>query len=62
MGFKQFDDPSGDWIDAEGKRVIVVNGNAAYTPEGLNTWWTEFATMEECEKDWGLRYEPIRSE
>ena len=59
MVFKQFDDPSGDWIDTEGKRVILVSGNAAYTPDGLNAGWTEFESVEECEKEWGLRYNRI---
>lgn len=35
--------------------MILVCGNAAFTPKGLNnTGWSEFETVEECEKEWGL--------
>ena len=59
MVFKQISEPSGEWINQTGERVTLLSGHIAYTPEGVNVGWVEFESAQECEKEWGLRHEPI---
>ena len=59
MVFKQISEPTGEWINNEGERVTLLSGHIAYTPLGVNVSWSEFETVEECARTWGLTHQPI---
>ena len=59
MVYKKFQNEEGNYIDAEQARWDILEAHEAWTPEGLNVGWDEFANLEAAVDAYGLTYDPI---
>lgn len=59
MVYKKIANPEGDYVDGQQNRFDVLEAHQAYTPQGLNVGWDEFADMAAALQAYGLTYEPI---
>ena len=62
MVYKKFQDNVGDYKDVQDVRWDVLEAHEAWTPQGKNVGWDEFANMEAALQAYGLTYDPIEVE
>lgn len=56
MMYKLEENKQGEYVDRDGTRYHVNECNAAYTPDGLNAGYTEFASEDEMMAAWSLTH------
>lgn len=54
MFFKKCESFDGLYVDTDGKRYDISATRRTRDPQGINCGYTEFATMEDAIKAWGL--------
>lgn len=59
MVYKKFQNDEGNYIGQDEFRYDILEAHEAWTPEGLNVGWDEFANMEEAAAAYGLTYDPL---
>ena len=61
MVYKKIQNEEGNYIDAEQVRWDILEAHEAYTPEGLNVGWDEFADLEAAAQAYGLTLDPLEA-
>ena len=62
MVYKKIANEQGDYKDANDVRYDVLEAHEAWTPQGKNVGWDEFANIEEAAGAYGLEYKPLTPE
>lgn len=55
MYYRLINDDDGDY-EKDGVRYVLLECNAAYTPQGLNAGYTSFPGKNDAVQAWGLQY------
>lgn len=59
MVYKKIQNEQGDYKDKQEVRYTVLEANEAYTPQGKNVGWDEYASLEAAANAYGLIYDPL---
>ena len=59
MVYKKIQNDYGDYKDKKNVRYDVLEAHEAYTPEGKNVGWDEYADLETALAAYGLTYDPM---
>ena len=62
MVYKKIQHEKGDYKDQQEVRYTVLEAHEAWTPEGLNVGWDEYADMNTALEAYGLVYDPLPKE
>lgn len=62
MVYKKIQNEKGDYRDSQNVRYDVLEAHEAWTPQGKNVGWDEFASLEKSAAAYGLTYKPIEQE
>jgi len=54
MVYKKIANPEGNYIDSEQNRFDVLEAHEAWTPQGKNVGWDEYADLETALQAYGL--------
>ena len=60
MVYRKIQNETGDYKDANEVRYDVLEAHEAFTPQGKNVGWDEFADMQEALTSYGLIYDPLQ--
>jgi hypothetical protein len=59
MVYRKAQNKTGDYRDINEVRYDVFEANEAWTPQGKNVGWDEFADMQTAVNAYGLIYDPL---
>lgn len=59
MFYKKVQSEEGDYKDTNNVRFTVLEAHEAFTPQGKNVGWDEYADLETAVSAYGLTYEPV---
>jgi len=59
MFYKKVQSEEGDYKDTNNVRFTVLEAHEAFTPQGKNVGWDEFADLETAVSAYGLTYDPL---
>ena len=60
MVYKKIQNETGDYKDANEVRYDVLEAHEAFTPQGKNVGWDEFADRQAALTAYGLIYDPLQ--
>ena len=60
MVYRKIQNETGDYKDANEVRYDVLEAHEAFTPQGKNVGWDEFADMQAALTAYGLIYDPLQ--
>lgn len=59
MVYKKVQNEEGNYVDTQHTRWDILEAHEAWTPQGINVGWDEFANLEDAAAAYGLTYDPI---
>ena len=59
MFYKKVQSEEGDYKDTNNVRFTVLEAHEAFTPQGKNVGWDEYADLETAVSAYGLTYDPL---
>jgi hypothetical protein len=59
MFYKKVQSEEGDYKNTNNVRFTVLEAHEAFTPQGKNVGWDEFADLETAVAAYGLTYDPL---
>ena len=59
MVYKKVQNEEGNYIDVQQVRWDILEAHEAWTPQGKNVGWDEFANLEAAADAYGLTYDPL---
>ena len=60
MVYRKIQNETGDYKDAKEVRYDVLEAHEAFTPQGKNVGWDEFADRQAALTAYGLIYDPLQ--
>ena len=58
MVYKKIQNENGAYVNSKDERFDVLEAHEAFTPQGKNVGWDEFANLEAALANYGLTYSP----